>query len=151
MLTGRYPRHLGNPRWGSFPKPSEKQTFAHVAKDAGYATAVAGMWKICLMKNDLDHPRRLGFDEWSVFGWHEGARYHKPMIYHNGKVRTDTAGKYGPDLYVDYLVDFMKRNKEKPFLAFYSMALCHDVTDDIGEAVPYVRVDATTISKRWPK
>jgi arylsulfatase A len=137
LLTGRYPRHLGNPKWGSFPKRSEKQTFAHVAKDAGYATAVAGKWQICLMKNDLDHPRRLGFDEWSVFGWHEGARYHEPMIYQNGKVRTDTAGKYGPDLYVDYLVDFMKRNKEKPFLAFYSMALCHDVTDDIGEAVPY--------------
>ncbi len=137
LLTGRYPRHLGSPKWGSFPKQSEKQTFAHVAKDAGYATAVAGKWQICLMKDDLDHPRRLGFDEWSVFGWHEGARYHEPMIYQNGAIRTDTAGKYGPDLYVDYLVDFMRRNKEKPFLAFYSMALCHDVTDDIGEAVPY--------------
>jgi len=137
LLTGRYPRHLGGPKWGSFPKPAEKQTFSHVAKDAGYATAIAGKWQLCLMKNDLDHPRRLGFDEWSVFGRHEGARYHEPMIYQNGKVRADTAGMYGPDLYVDYLVDFMKRNKEKPFLAFYSMALCHDVTDDIGRAVPY--------------
>lgn len=137
LLTGRYPRHLGNPKWGSFPKKAEKQTFAHVARNAGYATAVAGKWQICLMKNDLDHPARLGFDEWSVFGWHEGARYHEPMIYQNGKLRSDTAGKYGPDLYVDYLVDFMQRNREKPFLAFYSMALCHDVTDDIGKPVPY--------------
>lgn len=137
LLTGRYPRHLGNPAWGSFPKHAERQTFAHVAKDAGYATAVAGKWQLCLMKNDVDHPARLGFDEWSLFGWHEGARYHHPMIYVNGKVRTDTDGKYGPDLYVDFLVDFMKRNKERPFLAFYSMALCHDVTDDLKEPVPY--------------
>lgn len=137
LLTGRYPRHLGGSKWGSFPKASEQHTFAQVMKSAGYATAVAGKWQLCLMAKDLEHPRRLGFDEWSVFGWHEGARYHEPMIYQNGKLRTDTTGKYGPDLYVDYLVDFMKRKRKQPFLAFYSMALCHDVTDDIGKPVPY--------------
>ena len=137
LLTGRYPRTLGNPRWGSFPKAAENQTFAHVLRNAGYATAIAGKWQLCLMKNDLDHPARLGFDEWSVFGWHEGARFHDPMIYENGKLRGDTKGKYGPDVYVDFLVDFMKKNRQGPFLAYYSMALCHDVTDDIGKPVPY--------------
>ena len=29
------------------------------------------------------------------------------------------------------------RNQKKPFLAFYSMALCHDVTDDLKAPVPY--------------
>jgi arylsulfatase A len=137
LLTGRYPRHLNNPKWGSFPAASERSTFAHVAKNAGYSTVVAGKWQICMMKDDLDHPKRLGFDEWSVFGWHEGARYHEPMIYENGKLRKDTKGKYGPNLYVDFLVDFIKRKKDEPFVAYYSMALCHDVTDDLKQPVPY--------------
>jgi arylsulfatase A len=137
LLTGRYPRHLGSPKWGSFPKADETRTFAHAVRNAGYATAIAGKWQICTMKNDLDHPARLGFDEWSVFGWHEGPRFHEPMIYQNGKLRGDTQGQYGPDLYFEFLLDFMKRKKDQPVLAYYSMALCHDVTDDIGKVVPY--------------
>ena len=139
LLTGQYPRHLGNPRWGSFPKEAESRTFANIARNAGYATAVAGKWQLCLMKNDLNQPHRMGFDEWSLFGWHEGPRYHEPLIYENGQRRTDTAGKYGPDLYLDFLVDFMRRSHgdHKPFLAYYSMALCHDVTDDLNAPVPH--------------
>ncbi|MFP6763593.1 MAG: sulfatase-like hydrolase/transferase, partial [Planctomycetaceae bacterium] len=137
LLTGRYPRHLGNPKWGSFPRAEESKTFAHAVRDAGYATAIAGKWQICMMQDDPDHPARLGFDEWSLFGWHEGPRYHEPMIYQNGKLRNDTTGKYGPDLYVDFLVDFIERNRSKPFMAYFSMALCHDVTDDLKAPVPY--------------
>lgn len=137
LLTGRYPRHLGHPGWGSFPEEAEQQTFAHILKEAGYATAVSGKWQLALLGRDPLHPRRLGFDEWSLFGWHEGPRYHEPMIHQNGRLREDTAGTYGPDLYVEFLVDFMRRNRQQPFLAFYSMALCHDVTDDLSEPVPY--------------
>ena len=31
----------------------------------------------------------------------------------------------------------MKTNRKRPFFAFYSMALCHDVTDDLQEPVPF--------------
>ena len=137
LMTGRYPAVLKNPKWGSFPREEESSTFAPLLKKAGYATAIAGKWQLSLMKNDLQQPARMGFDEWSLFGWHEGARYHDPMIYQNGQVRTDTYGAYGPDLYVDFLVDFMERNRQQPFFAYYSMALCHDVTDDLGRPVPY--------------
>ena len=139
LMTGQYPRHLNNPKWGSFPKHAESRTFANVAKNAGYATAVAGKWQLCLLKDDMEQPQRMGFDEWSLFGWHEGPRYHEPMIYENGVLRTDTAGTYGPDLYVDFLVDFMQRNhrRNKPFLAYYSMTLCHDVTNDLEAPVPH--------------
>ncbi len=138
LLTGKYPFRL-NSNWGTFPKAEEQHTLAMILKRAGYATAVAGKWQLCLMKNDLQQPARMGFDEWSVFGWHEGARFHHPMIYENGKLRTDTQDKYGPDLYVEFLGDFMQRSSRagKPFFAFYSMALAHDVTDDIPVQVPY--------------
>jgi arylsulfatase A len=139
LLTGKYPFRM-NSRWGSFPKAEENNTLAAVLKHAGYRTAIAGKWQLCLMKNDTEQPARMGFDEWSVFGWHEGARFHEPMVYQNGRVRSETEGKYGPELYVEFLGDFMERSSKakQPFFAYYSMALAHDVTDDIPTQVPYV-------------
>ena len=139
LLTGHYPFRL-NSSWGTFPKGEEQNTIAARLQRAGYRTAVAGKWQLCMMKDDLSHPKRLGFDQWQLFGWHEGARYHDPFIYENGKRRTDTAGLYGPDLYVDFLGDFMERcvDDDQPFFAFYSMTLAHDVTDDLPVQVPYV-------------
>lgn len=137
LMTGRYPFRTGNPRWGTFPTEEEQHNLGQVMKRAGYATAVAGKWQICLMKNDPDHASRLGFDESCLFGWHEGARYHSPFIYQNGKLREGLETRYGPDVYVDFLVDFMRRKKETPFFAYYPMALCHDVTDDLKDPVPF--------------
>lgn len=137
LLTGQYPVRLGDPRWGSFPADQEDHTLASRMRDAGYATVVAGKWQLTLMKDDLQQPERMGFDEWSLFGWHEGPRYHDPLIYENGQLRTDTDGAFGPDLYVEFLVDFMRRHRNSPFFAFYSMALCHAVTNDLDHPVPY--------------
>ena len=137
FLTGRYPLAIGNPRWGSFPKSLEARTVAHCLKRAGYATAVAGKWQLTLLGKDLQHPHRLGFDEYCLFGWHEGPRYYDPLIWQNGGRREGTRGRYGPDVYVEFLIDFIERHRQGPFFAFYSMALCHDVTDDLVEPVPY--------------
>lgn len=139
LMTGKYPFRLDS-GWGTFPKAEEQHTVAQVLKRAGYTTAIAGKWQLALLKRDTMQPARLGFDAWSVFGWHEGARYHEPMIYENGYVRTDTKGKYGPELYVDFLEKFIEQSStaQEPFFAYYSMALAHDVTDDIPTQVPYV-------------
>jgi arylsulfatase A len=137
LMTGRYPFRFGDEgsKWGDFPSAAEGISIGNRMQRGGYATAVAGKWQICFMKDDLDHPRRVGFDEWCLFGWHEGGRYHDPLIYQNGELRTDTAGQYGPNLYVEFLIDFMQRshNAGKPFFAYYPMALCHDVTDDLQD------------------
>jgi arylsulfatase A len=137
LLTGRYPFHLDHPRWGSFPKAEEKHTLAQVLKRAGYATAIAGKWQLGLLKNDLEQPQRMGFDDYALFGWHEGPRYYQPLIWQNGKKRDDVTDRYGPEVYCDFLIDFVTRHQKKLFFAFYSMALCHDVTDDLKEPVPY--------------
>ena len=138
LMTGRYPFRF-KAGWGSFPKNEEKHSIGQVMKDAGYATAVAGKWQMTLLKKDPEQPSRLGFDAWSVFGWHEGARFHSPMIYQNGKVREGLKGEYGSELYVKFLSDFMEHSQKegKPFFAYYSMALAHDVTDDLKWQVPY--------------
>jgi arylsulfatase A len=79
----------------------------------------------------------LGFDEYCLFGWHEGPRYHHPLIWQNGEIRQDVTDRYGPDVYSDFLIDFMKRNRNRPFLAYYPMALIHDVSDDFEPPPPF--------------
>ena len=137
LMSGKYPFRHGQVTWGDFPKKEEPHTFARYLQKAGYATAIAGKWQLCLMKDDPLHPRRLGFDQWDLFGWHEGPRFYEPMIYRNGRVRTDTIGHYGPDLYVRSLIEFMKSSGDRPFLAYYSMAVAHEVTDDLDPPVPH--------------
>lgn len=137
LMTGRYPVRFGNPKWGTFPTAAERKTIGWQMKAAGYRTVVAGKWQVTTLGKDLDHPHRLGFDEYALFGWHEGPRYYDPLIWKNGARWEGVEKKYGPDLYVDFLIDFIKRSADEPFFAYYPMALCHDVTDDIGHPVPF--------------
>ncbi len=136
LMTGQYPFRAGHPPWGTFPKGLEGATIASRLRDLGYATAVAGKWQLTLLRDDPRHPGRLGFDRWSLFGWHEGPRYYRPLIYEDGTVRSDVIDRYGPDVYVESLVEFMRENTDNPFFAYYPMALAHDVTDDVGTPPP---------------
>lgn len=137
LMSGRYPFRHGKVTWGDYPKQEEAHTFSQHLRKAGYATLIAGKWQLCLLKDDPRHPARMGFDQWDLFGWHEGPRFYEPMIYRNGKVRSDTLGHYGPDLYLRSVIEFMKANRNRPFLAYYSMALAHEVTDDLETPVPH--------------
>ena len=137
FLTGRYPCTTG---WtvhhdsaiyggGSFD-PGREISFARVLQDAGYATAVAGKWQINNLFEQPDVIAKHGFDEHCLFP--EGPRghpahikrYFDPYIIRNGE-RIDATSLFGPDVYTDALIDFIKRDRERPFLAFYSMVFCH--------------------------
>jgi len=135
IMTGQYPfRHPT--AWGSWPEGVT--TFAQVLQQAGYATAVAGKWQLTLQKNNPTHPAQLGFDESAVFGWHEGPRYHQPMIYRKGDVWEEKRQSdiYGPEVYTEFLIDFMRRNKDRPFFAYYPMTLCHEISNDFQPVPP---------------
>ena len=128
LLTGRYGFRTGQ-KWGYIP-PNEI-TFGHLLKGAGYKTAISGKWQMALLKDDPTHIKKMGFDESCVFGWHEGPRYHEPYIYENGEIKTGVKDKYGPNVYVEHLIDFIKKNKDDRFLAYYSMSLPHEISNDM--------------------
>jgi arylsulfatase A len=136
LLTGQYPFRLGHPEWGTFPRSAENRTLAAVLKRAGYATAIAGKWQLALLKNDSQQPHRMGFDEYCLYGWHEGPWYYQPHIWQNGKFRNDVRERYGPDVICDYTIEFIARNKHRPFFVFYSMELCHAETNDLKKPAP---------------
>ncbi len=123
--------HWDVPRWGGKYFDWEKEiTFARILRQAGYATAIAGKWQI----NDFRrHPKALdrhGFDEHCMWTGYEtgnppsGERYWKPYIQHNGERRTHEDA-FGPDVFCDFLIDFIERNRAGPFCAYYPMVLTH--------------------------
>jgi arylsulfatase A-like enzyme len=51
-------------------------------------------------------------------------RYWDPYIYTKGVSKT-YKGRFGEDVFTDFLIDFMKRNKDKPMMLYYPMCLPH--------------------------
>ncbi|MHC4623043.1 MAG: sulfatase-like hydrolase/transferase [Planctomycetota bacterium] len=133
IMTGRY-GFRNYVKWGHIPP--EEITFGHVLKDAGYATALAGKWQMVLQKTDPDHVTKMGFERNAVFGWHEGPRYHGPLIYENGKLRQEPEDKYGPDIFCQFITDFIKREQNRPFFAYYSTCLAHEISNDLKVPPP---------------
>ena len=107
----------------------EVRTFAHDFRDAGYATAIAGKWQLGKFDEYPDQPVEHGFDEYCMWTWvYEGkksSRYYGPQIYRDGKVTNGDAEDFGPDDYRDFVLDFIDRKKDEPFLVYFPMALVH--------------------------
>jgi arylsulfatase A len=135
LMTGRYGFRTG---WtqlidageDEYFDPKKEKTFGAMLKDAGYATGLAGKWQLAQFEKHPNHVRDCGFEESCCWAWVLGkkrtGRYWDPAIWQDGKERPDTAGKYGPDILSDWVVDFIKRHKGEPFFLYYPMVLVHD-------------------------
>jgi arylsulfatase A len=109
-------------------KPGEP-TFAKLFHDAGYATAIAGKWQLQGSANAAGTPPpRAGFDTYCLWNTPltKRPRYWTPSIEQDGKLLELPPDAYGPDVFSDFLIRFMERNRERPFFAYYPMALVHD-------------------------
>jgi arylsulfatase A-like enzyme len=125
IMTGKY--NFRNYKEFGLLDPSEK-TFANYLQEAGYRTAIAGKWQL---GGNEETPFNFGFDEyllWQLFKGDFWYRYKNPRLYQNGKKipEDSTKGKYGPDLFTDFINDFIKKESEKPFFIYYPMVLTHD-------------------------
>ena len=151
LMTGKY----NNRNWQAFGILSPKETtFGHLLQRAGYKTCIAGKWQLRsydppdypganLRRNSGMHPRDAGFDEYCL--WHtghtesKGSRYANPHIDRNGQIIPNTDGQYGPDVWTDYLIDFIERHQNDSFFVYFPMALPHN---------PFVPTPASDAWKR---
>jgi arylsulfatase A len=122
LLTGRYSFRTGE-KWGHLP--DDEITIASTLQKAGYVSAISGKWQLNLLKENPIYVFEKGFDEYCCWAWHEGPRYWNPLIYQNGKILQEIEHKYGPDVFCDFILNFIVRNKNKPFFAYYPMNLPH--------------------------
>ena len=132
IMTGKY--NYRNYKAFGYLDENEK-TFGTLLKEAGYATCVVGKWQLNGVNSEfkstdkelLIRPQHFGFDDyclWNFIG-NSGNRYFDPKLYQDGKELKDLEDRYGPDVVSDYAVEFMDRNKERPFFLYYPMILVH--------------------------
>ncbi len=137
LMTGLY----NHRNWIAFGiLDPQAKTIGHWLSEAGYKTCIAGKWQL-QSYDPPDYPgaelRRgrgmrvedAGFDEYCL--WHtghtelKGSRYANPVVYENGRFRGDLEGRYGPDIWVEYINDFISRHRDERFFVYYPMALPH--------------------------
>ena len=139
LMTGLY----NHRNWIAFGLlDPQAKTIGHWMQDAGYHTCIAGKWQL-QSYDPPDYPGaakrrgrgmkvdKAGFHEFSL--WHtghtelKGSRYADPVIFENGKFRKDLDGKFGPDVWVDYINHYISRRRtsDQPFFVYYPMALPH--------------------------
>ncbi|MCA8973194.1 MAG: sulfatase-like hydrolase/transferase, partial [Planctomycetes bacterium] len=118
--------------------PRGETTFAHILQRAGYRTCVVGKWQLFGSRQERlpagsgTLPADAGFDEhllWQVD--RIGSRYADPLLVENGRYLETTQGRYGPDVFADHAVDFIRRQRalDQRYLLYYPMALVHDPFD----------------------
>ncbi len=133
IMTGQY--NFRNYEDFGYLNPNQK-TFANLLKEARYSTCIAGKWQLNgLNRNnpgnqDMNRPHHFGFDEYCLWQLHHprsnGERYADALITQNGKDLARNVDTYGPQVFCDFVTDFIRRNSEKPFFIYYPMVLVHN-------------------------
>ena len=113
-------------------------TFADLFREAGYATAIAGKWQL------HGGPRTLtgvaaaetGFDTYCL--WNTAntnrRRYWRPSIECDGEIIDSNLLDYGPEVFADFLLEFIESNQHVPFFVYYPMVLPHYPFDSPPDA-----------------
>jgi arylsulfatase A len=98
-------------------------TFGNLFQKAGYATCIVGKWQL---GRDLDLPKKFGFDEHCLWQHtRRPPRFANPGLEINGVENDFQNGEYGPELVNAYALDFITRQKDRPFFLYYPMILTH--------------------------
>ena len=131
MLTGRdnYRTGVVGVTETSPLMKSSEITIAKLLSDAGYSTGIFGKWH--LGDSYPMRPSDKGFQETLI---HKGGgigqasdppgnSYFNPILEHNN-VRKVFEG-YCDDIFADATLNFIEKNKEKPFFAYYATNLPH--------------------------
>ncbi len=138
FLTGQYPfrhgwvNHWDVPRWGGGAHFDETKYPPLVSqlRAAGYRTCIAGKWQIDDFRVEPDALSRVGFDHYCMWtGYESGVpasaeRYDDPYVFTSDTSAT-LPGRFGPDVFRDYIIDFIKADKTAPFFVYYPMVLTH--------------------------
>ncbi len=116
ILSGQYAHRHGVLN-NSTLFPRHIPTFPIELQKNGYETAFIGKWH---MGGSTDEPRP-GFDHWISFRG-QGVYYNPTFNINGEKVERDG---YMTDLLTDYAVDFLKKDRDKPFFMYLSHKAVH--------------------------
>lgn len=159
IFSGRIPSRDGVPGYEDRSDKNtlhlERVTFAEVMRDAGYSTGYIGKWH--LGKAGSGEPDKQGFTDSRIAG-EAGApnSYFYPFhLTKNGKHKENEVfpvvpgkdGEYLTDRLTDEAVDFLRKNKDKPFLLVLAHYAVHTPFQAPQEMVKDARRDLRKAGK----
>lgn len=137
LMTGQHTGHTpirGNKEWkpeGQRPMKAEAVTVAEILKNAGYTTGAFGKWGLGFVGTEGD-PNQQGFDEFYGYNCQRLAHNYYPGHLWDNQQKIeipensgDKFGVYAPDLIHQRALQFIGKNKDKPFFLFYPNIIPH--------------------------
>ena len=138
LLTGRHPQRGGVNHWtqgdmngaDGINMALEEVTIAEALKAEGYRTALFGKWHLGAHRDF--GPKKQGFDEF--FGIRDGFidNYNHHFLhgsgYHDlyeGTTEVQAEGQYFPEMMVSRSLEFLERNKDRPFFLYVAFNIPH--------------------------
>src|SRR5262249_7707633 len=138
LMTGKHSGHAyirNNTEMkpaGQQPIPADTVTIARLLRGAGYVTSLIGKWGLGMHDSSGD-PQKQGFDH--VFGYYcqRHAHNHYPTFLWRNAQKVPLAGNPGAatgeqhshDLFEQEALDFIRKNKDKPFFLYLPFTIPH--------------------------
>ncbi len=147
LMTGLHSGHApvrGN--WevqpeGQLPLPAATVTVAEILQRAGYSTAAMGKWGMGMF-DTTGSPLKQGFDHFFGYNCQRHAHSYFPSYLYRDDRRFDLPGNdgvgvgktYAQDLIQADVLQWVRRQKDRPFFLFYAITLPHGrhEIDDLG-------------------
>jgi len=149
LMTGRHNGHAairGNQEVqpeGQYPMPADTFTVAHLMQKAGYVTGLIGKWGLG-HPGSSSTPDKMGFDYFFGYNCQRKAHEYFPEYLWRNSEQVPLGGKqYSHDLLAEDALQFVRRNKDKPFFLYLALTIPHAKLQvpDLG---PYA-------AKDWPE
>lgn len=135
LLTGQYQQRFGEQFEGPLSGtedydtglPLEARTIAEALSDEGYATGMYGKWHLGYHPPFM--PSNQGFADFRGLTSGDGDHHShidrsgRPDWWHNSELRPEEG--YGVDLITRHSVDFIKRQRDKPFFLYVAHLAIH--------------------------
>ena len=137
LMTGQHTGHTfirGNKEWkpeGQYPLEAKAVTIAEMLKEAGYTTGAFGKWGLGFVGTEGD-PNQQGFDEFYGYNCQRMAHNYYPGHLWDNQQKVeipensrDNFEVYAPHLIHQRALQFIEKNKDKPFFLFYPNVIPH--------------------------
>lgn len=147
IMSGRYAFRTGATNQDATGKMSpDVETFIPTyLKQAGYVSASIGKWGQLPLG-----PAEFGFDDYLRFtgsGIYWNTQANGKTYVLNGETLALKDHEYMPDLMHKHLVEFLTKNKNKPFFVYYSLSEVHEKILPTPDSNPNNNFDLKTIYK----
>ena len=116
---------------GQYPIAAETFTMAEMLKETGYVTGAFGKWGLGSSGSEGD-PNNQGFDEFYGYNCQSLAHNYYPGHLWDNQMKVilegnsgDKFGEYAPEMIQQRALQFIEKNKDKPFFLFYPNTIPH--------------------------